>query len=105
MPVNSVLVLADLSSYKSVIALMKKVEAYVSSKAKLRIIRSSTTGAYNFRSLLIQPTVITENLLTGDNGLIPRKNIKFNFLAIQKTSTSVETSYADITFKSKQILD
>jgi len=85
MPVNSVLVLADLSNYNSVIALMEQVETYVSNKANLTIIRSYTTGAYNFRSLLTQPTVITKNLLTGDNGLIPRKNIKFNFLAVQKT--------------------
>jgi hypothetical protein len=98
MPVNSVLVLADLSNYKSVTALMEQVEAHISSRAKLKIIRSYTTGAYNFRSLLTQPTVITENLLTGDDGLIPRRNINFNFLAIQKTPIAVETSYANIPF-------
>lgn len=98
MPVASVLVLADLSNYTSVIALMKQVETYVSSKANLRIIRSYTTGACNFRSLLTQPPVITENLLTGEDGLIARKNINYNFLAIQKTSTAMETSYTAITF-------
>lgn len=88
MPVNSILVLADLSSYNSVITLMEQVETYVSSRAKLKIIRSYTTGAYNFRSSLTQPTVITKNLLTGDNGLMARKNIKFNFFSCSKNFCS-----------------
>lgn len=98
MPSYSILVLADLSKYKSVTTLMEQVETYVSSRDTLKIIRSYTKGAYNFRSLLTQPSVITENLLTGDNGLIPRRNINFNFLAIQKTPIAVETSCADIPF-------
>lgn len=88
MPSNSILVLADLSNYRSVITLMNQVETYVNDRAKFRIIRSYTTGAYNFRSLLTPPPIITKNLLTGDNGLIPRKNISFNFLAIQKNPSA-----------------
>lgn len=98
MPVDSILVLADLSNYNSVLALMQQVETYVSDNAELKIIRSYTTGGYNLRSLLPLPNVIIKNLLTGDNGLIPRKKINFNFLAIQKTPIAVETSYADIPF-------
>lgn len=98
MPANSIVVIADLSKYGSVIDLMSQVEAYISHRKKIKIIRSYTAGDYCFHSLLTLPTVITKNLLTSAKGLIPRKKINFTYLAIQKTPIAVEPSYADIPF-------
>lgn len=97
MPANSIIVIADLN-YKSVVSLMEQIEAYVSISTKSKIIRSFTAGDIHLHSSLILPPVLRKNLLTGADGLIPKSNINFKYLAIQKLPKAVEPSYADIPF-------
>ncbi len=97
MPANSIIIRADLN-YKSVVSLMEQIEAYVSISTKSKIIRSYTAGDIHLHSSLILPPILKNNLLTGADGLIPRSNINFKYLAIQKLPIAVEPSYADIPF-------
>jgi hypothetical protein len=97
MPANSIIIRADLN-YKSVVSLMEQIEAYVSISTKSKIIRSYTAGDIHLHSSLILPPILKNNLLTGADGLIPKSNINFKYLAIQKLPIAVEPSYADIPF-------
>lgn len=98
MPINSILIMADLN-YSSTTDLLQRVESFVGSNSnKLRLIRSYSSQTINLRSSLMPSQFIKENLLTGANNLIPRRNINFNYLAIQKSSLSARLNYADIPF-------
>lgn len=97
MPASSIIIIADLN-YKSVVSLMEQIEAYVSISTKSKIIRSYTAGDIHLHSTLELPPIIRNNLLTGADGLIPKSNINFKYLAIQKLPKAVEPSYADIPF-------
>jgi len=48
------------------------------------------------RSCIRIPSLVTENLLTGVDGLIPRKNINFLFLALRKGEYTNEDLLDDI---------
>ncbi|BAZ47833.1 hypothetical protein NIES4103_04370 [Nostoc sp. NIES-4103] len=87
MPEGSILAIADQSNYNSTNILLNRVESYVRDIGQGDIIRSYTEGGISFHSLKMLPEippVIRECLLTGQNGLIPRSSVKFNYLAFQK---------------------
>jgi hypothetical protein len=96
---ESILVIADLCKYSSVINLMQQIEMYIGNNNNLKLIRSCNEGNLYFRYSFELPTILTDTLLTSSNGLIPRRNINFNYLAVQKYPIAIEeSSYAIIPF-------
>ena len=84
MPAGSALVLADLHKYGMVQYLMEQVEALVQSGTGSSVVRSCSDGSCFLRSEIELTPLITECLLTGENGLIPRRKINYNYLVVQK---------------------
>jgi hypothetical protein len=98
MPTNSVLVLADLNNYVVVQYLMKQVEAQVGAHTCSTVVRSCSEGNCSFRSKIQLTPLITQHLLTGENDLIPRRNINFNYLIVQKQTLAMAANLLDIPF-------
>jgi hypothetical protein len=69
---NSILVLADLGQYSSVRELMQRVRENINQLDRAEIILDCER---RFRSVITLPNLISDFVLTGDDGLIPRKNI------------------------------
>ncbi|NJP09046.1 MAG: hypothetical protein HC866_05785 [Leptolyngbyaceae cyanobacterium RU_5_1] len=86
MPNYGVLIVADLSEYPSVMNLFKRIEGYVKKVPSFQIVRSYTEGASSFRTSLALPEIIISNLLTGEEDLKPRVNVKYNYLIAQKVA-------------------
>ena len=86
MPQRSILVIADQNNYSSVLNLMKRIEDCIRGISQVSIIRSQTAGIISFDALNALPPIpriIRENLLTGEDKLIPRRWVSFNYLAVQ----------------------
>ena len=89
---NSILLITDLSNYRSALKLMQEIEGMVVRENSLSTLISSISDgrSYDARNIVnTMPLVMRKNLLTGNrqnpNGLIPRISINYRFLAIEKT--------------------
>jgi uncharacterized protein YjbI with pentapeptide repeats len=92
MPANSIIIIADQNNYSSVVNLMRKTESRIMSIPEASVIRSHSAGLISLDSLNALPPipqVIRENLLTGEDKLIPRRWISFNYIAIQKKPSNI----------------
>lgn len=87
---GSYITIIDLSEYGSVINLITRIQQKLSTLANARIIRNISEGGLNRQSGYKDPIpFIRENLLTGipyqlQNGLIPKRHIKFTYVIIKK---------------------
>ena len=86
MPINSLLIMADLRIYQKTSefqAQVKKLLQELEFDRQILCVRHSEM--LDFRSAIAIPAVITKNLLTGTHLLIPRTQIKCNFISVYKT--------------------
>ncbi len=86
MPVNSLLMMADLRIYQKTSefqAQVKKLLQELEFDRQILCVRHSEM--LDFRTAIAIPAVITKNLLTGTHLLIPRTQIKCNFISVYKT--------------------
>jgi hypothetical protein len=87
---GSYIVIIDLSEYNSVINLITRIQQRLSNLPNASIIRNIGDGGLNRQSGYADPIpFIRENLLTGipfqvQNGLIPKRHIKFTYMIIKK---------------------
>ena len=87
MPLSSAVVVSDLCSYNSGQQLIRNL--------KLKAVDFPDMGVFaqlnsrQYRTGLKLPSLITDHLLTGENDLIPRKNINYMFLFLNKFSQEV----------------
>ncbi|MBV9924534.1 MAG: hypothetical protein JOZ96_05780 [Acidobacteria bacterium] len=84
---ESILMIIDLSSYPAALELIERIENSVRSQQPVTVLIGLHEGeriydAIVFRNML--PPMITQNLLTGEDGLIPRRKIKYRCLVIRK---------------------
>jgi hypothetical protein len=86
MPSGSILAIADLINYYQVDRLMDSIEIHITSQGLATLVRRRQEGIIEFRSKQADnlPEIIRNNLLTGEDGLIPRAKVKFQYLAVQK---------------------
>lgn len=87
MPASSSLVLADLANYEMVQNLMEQVEAQMLAYNRSSVVRSCIDGKRYFRSQIKPTPLVTQHLLTGEDGLIPKQNINYNYLIVQKQAS------------------
>jgi hypothetical protein len=89
---NSILIIADLSNYRHVFDLTQRIEALIRTSNPASILISLAEGqkTYDARAMINgMPSIIRQNLLTGipyqvENGLIPRRKIKYHCLTVRK---------------------
>ncbi|PSF34513.1 hypothetical protein C7H19_18985 [Aphanothece hegewaldii CCALA 016] len=81
---DTILIIGDFCNYPSVIELFKEIEDIVAQNCTVIILRSSNLENIHIRHNICLPEIIKNNLLTGANNLIPRKNVSFNYLVIYK---------------------
>lgn len=93
LPSNSLLIINDLANYIAVQKVKDQLENYVTAlnatlsdihQSSVFLIRSPRLGRTDFSTRLQIPIEIRTHLLTGEDGLIPRKNVKCNFIAIHR---------------------
>ncbi len=85
LPSNSIIAIIDLSNYPDVVDLISSIQANLSSKNGFKLLRDIKLGAMHKLSNYKNPTsFIEKNLLTGKNGLIPRRKVKFTYSLIRK---------------------
>ena len=77
---------------------MEQAEALVQSGACSSVVRSYSDGSCFFRSKIELTPLIIECLLTGENGLIPRRNINYNYLVVQKQLVPMAAELLEIPF-------
>ncbi len=98
-------IIADLASnYPEVIRLITEIENIASYNYSVDIHRSiaKNNGVHSMVSLFYPPTrFVIDNLLTGESGLIPRKNLKYNYSCFTINKTQKLSSV----FSSKKALD
>jgi hypothetical protein len=86
MPINSLLIMADLRIYQKTSefqAQVKKLLQELEFERQILCVRHSEM--LDFRTAIAIPAIITKNLLTGTHLLIPRTQIKCNFISVYKT--------------------
>ena len=86
MPINSLLIMADLRIYQKTSEFqvqVKKLLQELEFDRQILCVRHSEM--LDFRSAIAIPAIITKNLLTGTHLLIPRTQIKCNFISVYKT--------------------
>lgn len=106
MPVNSLLIMADLRIYQKTSefqAQVKKILQELEFDRQILCVRHSEM--LDFRTAIAIPAIITKNLLTGtprdinhlkpNNFLVPRTQIKCNFISVYKTYNN-EIIYQDL---------
>jgi hypothetical protein len=84
---GSVLMIIDLSSYPAALQLVSQFENLIQSASLASILISPSEGEKTYDAVALRdslPNVIVENLLTGADGLIPRRYVKYRCLAIKK---------------------
>ena len=81
---NSLLVLADLGQYSSVRELMQRVRENINQLDRVDIVQDNER---RFRSVIELPALIANYVLTGEDGLIPRKNIYTRYLVARVKSS------------------
>jgi hypothetical protein len=94
MPNSSILIVADFSQYSLVKALMSELQSLIENKATMLVICNCTED--NFCSKFYPPTRVTQNLLTGADWLIPKKNVNYSYLAARKSSSAIAKSLVEI---------
>jgi hypothetical protein len=91
LPRESYIVIIDLSEYESVINLITRIQTTILNIGTAQVVRNINEGGLNRQSSYANPIpFIRENLLTGipyqvQNGLIPKRHIKFTYIIIKKT--------------------
>jgi hypothetical protein len=84
---GSILTIIDLSSYPAVLELIGRIEDSVRSRHPVTTLigLQGSESRYDAVALInALPHAITQNLLTGEDGLIPRRYIKYHCLVIRK---------------------
>jgi tetratricopeptide (TPR) repeat protein len=81
---DSILIIGDFCNYPSVMELFKQIEVIAEQNLSLTLLRSSNSGNIHIRHNTCLPEIITKNLLTGGNSLIPKKNVSFNYIVVYK---------------------
>jgi len=87
---GSYIIIIDLSEYDSVISLITQIQQRLSNLPNATVIRSISEGGLNRQSGYADPIpFIREHLLTGipyqvQNGLIPKRHIKFTYVIMKK---------------------
>jgi tetratricopeptide (TPR) repeat protein len=84
-PQKSLVFLADLCRYSSVSELMQSLESLAEDKG-LAMIRKIEQGAVCLQLSDALPEILTQHLMTGESGLIPRRRINFNYSIFYKAS-------------------
>ncbi|MBD2280587.1 hypothetical protein [Aphanizomenon flos-aquae] len=92
-PLNSFIIIGDLP-YEQNRQLIEDIAEIANQRSDYQIILQSQ--GIKIRSCIRIPSLVTENLLTGVDGLIPRKNINFLFLALRKGEYTNEDLLDDI---------
>ncbi|QSV65677.1 MAG: hypothetical protein HEQ12_00965 [Aphanizomenon flos-aquae DEX188] len=92
-PLNSFIIIGDLP-YEQNRQLIEDIAEIANQRSDYQIILQSQ--GIKIRSCIRIPSIVTENLLTGVDGLIPRKNINFLFLALRKGEYTNEDLLDDI---------
>ena len=86
MPVDSLLIMADLRVYQKTSEFQSQVKKLLQElEFERQILCVRHSEMLDFRSAIAIPAVITKNLLTGTHLLIPRTQIKCNFISVYKT--------------------
>ncbi|MBD2520622.1 hypothetical protein H6G93_37930 [Nostoc sp. FACHB-973] len=85
-PLNSFIIIGDLL-YNQSRTILEDIVIICSQRSDYKIIER---GELKIASSLKIPTIVTENLLTDEDGLIPRRWINFIFLALRKGQYSSE---------------
>ena len=83
-PSDSLIIIADLCQYDVVTQLMNGIEKSLSEEKQWLIIRSNQSGQRQLAQYPKLPEVLTNNLLTGESNLIPKKWTKYNFSVFYK---------------------
>ncbi|GFE70080.1 hypothetical protein CFPU101_26900 [Chroococcus sp. FPU101] len=73
--------------------LFQSIENLVKQNLSLRLLRSSNIGNLKIRHNTCLPEIIKNNLLTGVNSLIPRKNVSFNYIVLYKPCLVIQANY------------
>lgn len=93
---NSLIIISDLL-YPQNLQIMKEVTLMTQSRKNCQIIQKS--DGLMIRSSCPIPTIITENLLTREDKLIPKSSINFSYLVIHKNKNfSFDDNLDDIPF-------
>ena len=96
MPVDSLLIMADLRVYQKTSEFQSQVKKLLQElEFERQILCVRHSEMLDFRSAIAIPAVITKNLLTGTHLLIPRTQIKCNFISVYKTYNN-ELIYQDL---------
>ncbi|MFW6316056.1 MAG: tetratricopeptide repeat protein [Cyanobacteriota bacterium] len=86
-PPSSAVVISDLGSYNASQDLIQNLKTKAVNFSDMGVFAQLNSQQY--RTRLGLPSVITDHLLTGENDLIPRKNINYMFLFLEKFSQEV----------------
>jgi len=103
-PKNSVIIIADLFNYNVVNQLFNKIEGICNIK-NIRVIRSFKDGCVSIFSGFQLPKIITDNLLTGGNSLIPKYKTEINFTIMEVNFQAKDTENEFCSSQLKRFLD
>lgn len=87
MRAGSILMIIDLSSYQAASNLVSQIESSVQAQNSVTTLIGLTESASRYDAVALRnelPLIIKQNLLTGEDGLIPRRNINYHCLVIRK---------------------
>lgn len=80
---GNTIIFVDLSGYKEIINVILEIERRVDAQTKFSVKKSVKDQPAAFRCSE-PPEIIKKHLLTSESGLIPRRNINFNYSIIKK---------------------
>ena len=86
-PLNSFIIIGDLLAYDQNRIILEDIAKIANQRNDYQIIER---GELEIASSLKIPEIVRQNLLTGEDGLIPRYRIRFLFLVIRKGEYSSE---------------
>ena len=86
-PLNSFIIIGDLLAYDQNRRILEDIAKIANQRNDYQIIER---GELEIASSLKIPEIVRQNLLTGEDGLIPRYRIRFLFLVICKGEYSSE---------------
>ena len=98
LPSKAYLLMSDMTSVARPI--MNDLEAYLVSTFAPKFLRSTlSSGSRSLISVHHRPSpIITQNLLVGTDGLIPRKNISYDYSILSKGITEEPIDYQELGF-------
>lgn len=93
---EAILIIANLGNYPLVNDIFQRIEALIKQNSSLKLLRSAIRMInikllYNTRL----PKIITNNLLTREDHLIPRENVNFNYIIVYKPCLSKKVNKAN----------